>query len=79
MIARGIEHLHMTSYPPGSTLACRPDWRPVNGRPAGSVDLVRRHVLDHFGLARGILNPVHGAMTLTNGDLASAMCRAIND
>lgn len=79
MIARGIEHLHMTSYPPGSTLACRPDWRPKTGAPAANVDLVRAHVLDHFALRGGILNPVHGAMTLTNGDLAAALCRAIND
>ncbi len=79
MIARGIQHLHMTSYPPGSTLSCRPDWRPKEGVPAGGVDLVRRDVLDHFGLARAILNPVHGAMTLTNGDLSAALCRAIND
>lgn len=79
MIARGIEHLHMTSYPPGSTLSCRPDWRPKSGRPAERVDQVRAHVLDHFGLAHGILNPIHGAMMLTNGDLASALCRAIND
>ena len=79
MIARGIEHLHMTSYPPGSSLACRPDWRPAEGRPADRVELVRAHVLDHFALGGGILNPVHGAMALTNGDLASALCRAIND
>ena len=79
MIARGIENLHLTSYPPGSTLACRHDWRPAQGRPAESVEMVRAHVLDHFGLARGILNPVHGAMALTNGDMAAALCRAIND
>ena len=75
----GIEHLHMVSYPPGSTLACRPDWRPAKGKPGESVDLVRAHVLDHFALAGGILNPVHGAAMLTNGDMSAALCSAIND
>ena len=79
MIARGIEHLHLTSYPPGAALTCRPDWRPTIGRAAERVELVQAHVLDHFHLSHGILNPVHGAMALTNGDLSAALCRAIND
>ncbi len=79
MIIRGIEHMDLTSYPPNSNLACRPDWRPAAGKPAVSLEAVQTQALDHFGLQFAICNFIHGAQILTNGDLGGVLCRALND
>jgi predicted TIM-barrel fold metal-dependent hydrolase len=70
---------NLTSYPPGSPLSARPDWRQPSGLPAGDLDAIRRQALDAFGTRLAILNPLHGAVAFFNEDMAAAFCRAVND
>jgi predicted TIM-barrel fold metal-dependent hydrolase len=69
----------LTSYPPGSPLSARPDWRAPSGQPAGDVEAIRRHALDPFGTRFAICNTLHGAVALFNEDMAAALCAAVND
>jgi uncharacterized protein len=69
----------LSSYPPGSPLSARPDWRPASGVPAGGLDAIRREALDPFKVRTAICNPLHGAIALFNDDMAAALCSAIND
>jgi uncharacterized protein len=68
----------LSSYPPASPLSARPDWRQASGAPAGSLDDIRRHALDAFGLRCAICNVLHGAVALFNDDMAAALCSAVN-
>lgn len=69
----------LTSYPPGSPFAARPDWRGASGSPGGDLDQIRRQALDPFGVRYAICNPLHGAVALFNEDMAAALCSAVND
>ena len=69
----------LSSYPPGSPLSARPDWRPAAGAAGPASRPIRRHVLDRFGLRHAICNPLHGAVALFNDDMAAALCSAVND
>jgi predicted TIM-barrel fold metal-dependent hydrolase len=69
----------LTSYPPGSPLSARPDWRLASGAPAGDLDAIRRQALDPFGTRLAICNTLHGGVALFNEDMAAALCRAVND
>jgi len=67
----------LTSYPPGSPLTCREDWRPNTGeRP---LDQLRRQALDPFGVEIAVCSLLHGAIALFNEDMAAALCSAVND
>lgn len=81
VLSRGIdsENYELMAYPASVPIACRPDWRPPQGVPGSSLDLLRKHALDHFGSRYAICNVLHGAMVMTNVDMAAAFCRAIND
>jgi predicted TIM-barrel fold metal-dependent hydrolase len=68
----------LSSYPPGSPLSARPDWRPAPGQRPG-VEPIRAHVLDPLALGYAICNPLHGAVALFNNDMAAALCSAVND
>jgi len=69
----------LTSYPPGSPLSARPDWRQATGAPGGDLADIRRHALDPFGSRFAICNVLHGAVALFNEDMAAALCSAVND
>src|SRR5215470_2074195 len=69
----------LTSYPPGSPLSARPDWRQSSGAPAGDLDAIRSQALDAFGSRIAICNVLHGAIALFNDDMAAALCSAVND
>lgn len=69
----------LTSYPPGSPFAARPDWRPASGAPAGDLDRIRREALDPFRLRYAVCNVLHGAIALFNEDMSAALCSAVND
>jgi uncharacterized protein len=74
------QSFHLQSYPPNSPLSCRPDWRPKDGAAPGSdLDLLRAHALDAFGVRLAICNTLHGAISLFNEDMASALIAAVND
>jgi predicted TIM-barrel fold metal-dependent hydrolase len=69
----------LTSYPPGSPFAARPDWRPASGPPASDLDRIRRELLDPFALRYAVCNVLHGAIALFNEDMCAALCSAVND
>lgn len=81
VLTRGIDHLafDLTSYPPTSPIAGRPDWRPARGNPGSDLAQLQRQALDHFNSRLAICNVLHGAQGLFNADMAAAFCRAIND
>ena len=79
IVSRGIDGLDLVSYPPGSPVTCRPDWRPDSGKPGTDLDLLRRHALDGFGTRHAIANVVWGGQAIYSEDLAAALCRAVND
>ena len=76
---RGIEDLELMYAVHGASASCRSDWRPEAGKPAASLDDLRRHVLDAFGPRYAIANVLWGAGVLHAEDLSSALCRAVND
>jgi predicted TIM-barrel fold metal-dependent hydrolase len=82
IVARHIHKaggFHLQSYPPNSPLSFRPDWRGANGLGGGDYEFVRERLLEKFGCKRVILNVLHGAISLFNEDLSSALVSAVND
>jgi predicted TIM-barrel fold metal-dependent hydrolase len=79
IVSRGTDGLELASYPAGTPIACRPDWRPVNGKPGTDLGMLRREVLDGFGARAAILNCLHGGQAVHSEDLARALCQAVND
>jgi predicted TIM-barrel fold metal-dependent hydrolase len=69
----------LSSYPPGSPLSARADWRQAVGSPGGDLDAIRLQALDRFGVSYAICNPLHGAVALFNDDMSAALCAAVND
>ena len=79
-IVRGIEHLDLTSYPRNASLSCRADWQPQTGeKPASSLEVVQRQLLEPFGMRFAVANGLHGAQMLNNGDMGAVLCSALND
>lgn len=79
MVSRGVDGLEMGSYPPGSPLACRADWRPSRGRPAGDLATVAAQSLDAFGSRLAIINPLTGGQVAVSETMGAAVCSAVND
>jgi predicted TIM-barrel fold metal-dependent hydrolase len=69
----------LQSYAPNLPLSARPDWRPESGVPGSNIDMLRAQALDHFGTRFAVCNTLHGAIGLYNADMATAICRAVND
>lgn len=69
----------LTSYPPGSPLSGRPDWRTKGGNPGSDLDQLRAQALDAFGTRYAICNCLHAAMMYANEYMSAALCRALND
>ena len=79
MIAtRGLDELNSISYPAGSPLTCRADWRPASGKPASTLEMVRSQALDPFGCSIAIANCLYGVQLLFSEDMAAAFARAVN-
>ena len=76
---REIDRLELHSYPPGSPLTGRADWRPAQGKPASTLDAVRGQCLDHFDLRYAICNTLYGAQIVYSEYLGGALCRGINE
>src|ERR1700761_5440866 len=76
---RGMDELNSLSYPAGSPLTARADWRPASGKPAGTVEQIRRECLDVFGSAIAICNCLYGVQLLFSEDMAAAFAQAVND
>ena len=77
--SRGIDGLDLTSYPPNMPLSCRPDWRPKQGKPGSSFEMLKAQVFDGFGASHAICNVLYGAQAVFDPYMAAAFCRAIND
>jgi uncharacterized protein len=80
MLVRGIDRLESVMWKPSMPLSCRPDWRPADGSiPGTSLELLRAQALDGFGTSLAVCNPLWGTSALFSEDMASALCRAMND
>ena len=79
MVTRGIDGIALATYPPGTPLAARPEWRDQRGYAAADVDTLRRQALDRWNASVGILNCLHGAMAMFAEDMGAALARAVND
>ena len=78
VVQTGLPDLETVNYPPGSPLTARPDWRPPSGKPASTLDQLRREALDHWDIGLAIANCLYGVQSLHNEDLAAALCRGVN-
>ncbi|QGY05872.1 amidohydrolase [Methylobacterium mesophilicum SR1.6/6] len=76
---RGMDDLNSISYPAGSPLSARADWRPGTGKPAATLEQVRAQCLDAFGSGTAILNCLYGVQLLFSEDMAAGYARAVND
>jgi hypothetical protein len=80
-LTRGIDKISwtMTCDPPNAPISGRPDWRPSGGRPGTDIGLLRTKALDAFGTTIAIANCLYGGAALHSEDMASVVCRAVND
>jgi len=70
----------IVTYPSRAPSTARPEWRPEDGRPAGSdVGLLKGHVLDPWSVDAAIVNCYYGIDSIRHPDLARAITRATND
>jgi uncharacterized protein len=76
---RHITSLDSQSWPIRSPKTIRADWRAADGRGAENVGALQSQVLDRFGVATAILNPLYGVQLVLNQDMAVAFTRALND
>jgi predicted TIM-barrel fold metal-dependent hydrolase len=79
LVLRGMHELDTIAYPRNSPLTARPDWRPAEGRPGGSLDLLRRQALDPFGTSIAICNPLYGVQFVHSEEMAAVYATAVND
>jgi predicted TIM-barrel fold metal-dependent hydrolase len=77
-LARDIDILDLTSYPPNAPLSARPDWRPPPGEIRGPARLAR-DILDPLSARHAILNCLSGGLVVYNEHIGAALCRATND
>ena len=69
-----------STYPRMNLNAARTDSWPPSGLPPGSdLDFLRVQLLDTWGMAFGILNPLIGAGGQLNLEYGAALARAVND
>jgi len=75
----GIQSLESDLYPPRSPLSSIPGARPADGPPGSDPDLLRRQLLDPWGVRTAITHCTYGVDGIHNPDWAVAMARALND
>ena len=79
VVSRAIDGLDLQSYPPSMPLCCRPDWRPVKGKPGSDFEQFKTQALDGFGSQIAICNVLYGAQAVFDPYMAADFCKAIND
>ena len=75
----GMHELESVSYPLGSPMTARDDWRPREGKAGVSLEQMRGHVLDPMGTSIAICNCLYGVNLLFSEDMAAGIARALND
>jgi predicted TIM-barrel fold metal-dependent hydrolase len=75
---RGIDGLDLASFPLQMEAHGRRDWREDGAKPGSSLDRLRADVLDGFGSALAICNPLYGTLAIHNEHFAAAVARATN-
>ncbi len=78
-VQRGMDGFDMASYPPGSPIACRPDWRIPGTKPGTSLAQMQSAALDAFGTTHAICNPLYGGTVAVSETMGAAICSAMND
>ena len=78
IVQRGVHELETIAYPENAPLSARPDWRPVQGRPAADVATIQDQALDPFATSLAICNCLYGVQLLMGEDMAAAFARAVN-
>jgi len=78
-VARGLDGFDMMSYPLGSPITCRPDWRVKGERPGSSLTGMQRDALDAFDISLAICNPLSGGQVAVSESMGAAICSAVND
>ena len=78
-VQRGIDGLEMQSYPPGAPITARADWRLERGPAGSSLDAMRGHALDRFGIGLAICNTLYGGQVAVSETMGAAICSAVND
>lgn len=67
-------------YPRPTSRAARVDaWPPGGGPPASDLDFMRAQLLDRYGIAYGLLNPLTGAGEELDTERGAELARAVND
>ena len=79
IVSRGTDGLELASYPSGAPIACRPDWRPAQGKPGTDLAILQREALDGFDSRAAIVNCLYGGQAVHSEDLARTLCRGVND
>lgn len=79
LVQRGMHELDSISYPNGSPLTARDDWRPEEGKPAATLEQLQSELLDPFGIETAILNCLYGVQLPFSEDMGAAYARAVND
>ncbi|HEY0418058.1 MAG TPA: amidohydrolase family protein, partial [Acetobacteraceae bacterium] len=67
------------TYPRFMPNTARRDAWPPGGVPGSDLDFMRMQLLDRYDIEIGILEPLMDSNLVRNGELAQALCSAIND
>ena len=79
VLRRGLDALNTISYPSGSPLTARADFRDERGKAATAAERLGKEALDPFGTQLAICNCLYGVQATFSEDLGEVMARAVND
>jgi hypothetical protein len=74
----GLHELETMNYPPGAPITARQDWRPAQGKAAGTLAEVRAQALAPWDTSLAICNCLYGVQALFSEDMAAGIARALN-
>jgi hypothetical protein len=68
------------TYPQNAPTSVRPEWRPEDGRPAGSdLSVLQQQLLDPWEIDLAVISPSSGIDFIRHPDFAQALVAAVND
>lgn len=78
---RGLDKdsLEVNSYPPGSPLTARQDWRSPAANLQDELLTLQTKMLDHYKPRFAIANSISAAQMFHSEDLSAAFCHAVNE